>query len=302
MNRSSPLRLMPQLSSLAQALSWFLLSILLSNLSDLSAKFLGDDLHPSQITFTRFFLSLLLLLPIWWKKEPQKFVASDLSIHFLRGALLFIGTAIWFYGLTQVPLASATAIGFSIPFFTIFLASFLLGERIRLTRSLTTIIGFIGVWIILNPSQADFKLSSLTIVIATFLYALLDVVNKKYVSTISELNMLFYSSATGTLFSLFSAFPHWSLPSFSQSLLLLFLGMTANLILWCMLRAFRLGNASFLSPFRYVELLFSISFGYLFFGEIPTGTTLTGAFLILSSMLALGYLESQQKVATYAPA
>jgi S-adenosylmethionine uptake transporter len=276
-----------------RALAWFILSIFLSHISDVMAKYLGDDLHHSQITFMRFGISLVLLLPFCRQHHLLRMTSHEWSVHLLRGGLLFLGTLIWFQGLAYVPLASATAIGFSIPFYTFLLAALLLGERLDRTRSTMTLIGFLGVCVILQPTGSDFEWRSLILVVATFLYALLDVLNKKFSTRLAPLNMLFYSSLFGSLFSVLPAVMHWSTPSAFQLLLLTALGTTANLILYCMLRAFRLCAASALTPFRYVELILSVFFGWLVFGETPPLQTYIGAATILGSMLALSYFETR---------
>ncbi|MCB1136828.1 MAG: DMT family transporter, partial [Chlamydiia bacterium] len=169
----------------------------------------------------------------------------------------------------------------------------MLGEHMDFPRIAAIVLGFLGVSIVLGPSCWNLCWGSLTLVLATAIYAFLDVLNKRLVSELSTMNMLFFSSLVGTAFAALPALGNWTAPSLLQLSLLAFLGATANLILYCMLRAFQLERASFLSPFRYIELVFSAVFGFLIFGEVPTTATVLGAIVIVGSMLGLSLLENR---------
>jgi S-adenosylmethionine uptake transporter len=81
------------------------------------------------------------------------------------------------------------------------------------------------------------------------------------------------------------------------------LGGGANLILFCLLKAFDAVEISSLQPFRYVELLFAGFFGWTFFGEMPSVHTLLGAGLIIPATLYIACYETwrQRKKAVKIP-
>jgi S-adenosylmethionine uptake transporter len=230
---------------------------------------------------------------IYYGKES--YASSNFLIHFLRGSLLFVGMILWCYSLNIAPITSVTVISFTIPIFTIILAVFFLKERIGYVRLLVAILGFIGAIIVINPFHVSFNAASLLLLIAALLFSGLDIINKKFVPQETMLSMLFYSSLTIVILSIGPALYYWSPTNLHDLLLLFILGCFANLILFCILKAFALSEASALAPFRYVELLFSGISGWILFHEIPTLHTLIGAAIIIPSTLTLVYYENRNR-------
>ncbi|WP_010303140.1 DMT family transporter [Candidatus Odyssella thessalonicensis] len=259
---------------------WFLLSLVVSSLNDLIMKSLGHALPALEIVFFRFLFGALSLLPAVSVLERP-----NLRLHLLRGGLLFSGISLWCYGIQVVPLSVASLLGFTIPLFTLPLAYFFLKEKVTSCRWLATIGGFLGVAVIAVPSVQNFSWISLTLIAASFLFALLDVINKKVVRKESMISMLFFSALITALLSAVPTYFVWKTPSFSQLVLLFVLGLGANLIIYCILQAFKFVEASALAPYRYFEPLLASTLGFIFFQEVPESTTIFGALLILPMTL-----------------
>jgi S-adenosylmethionine uptake transporter len=191
-----------------------------------------------------------------------------------------------------------TTLSFTVPLFVLPLAAMFLRERVTWQRWAATIVGFIGILVIANPSSSSGLFSGLpvmTLIAATLAFAALDIINKKIVIQETMLAMLFYSALGTSIISLPIAAMVWVMPDLIELLLLALLGIGANLILFCILKAFAATEVSALAPFRYVELVFSAIFGLMFFGELPTIQVLMGASIIVPSTLYLVYYESRQK-------
>jgi S-adenosylmethionine uptake transporter len=149
--------------------------------------------------------------------------------------------------------------------------------------------------ITLQIHKNDFNPQNLILVFAALMFASLDILNKKFISKESMINMLFYSS----LFTAALSFPlslyNWKSPLNYELALFLLLGVGANLILFCLLKAFRILDASAVAPYRYLELIISGATGYLFFGETITKSTIYGAIIIIPATLFIIYSEKVQK-------
>jgi S-adenosylmethionine uptake transporter len=277
-----------------KALSWFLFSLLVSSCNDIIAKKLGQNISGFEIVTLRFFFSTVILLPFMFYAGRAGFKTKHLGVHAARGFILFAAIAIWCICLKSVPVVMVTLLSFSIPLFFIILAYFFLNEKIGPQRLAITIIGFVGILIVINPTQMNFNPITLTLVIAVILFAGLDVLNKKYISQESTVNMLFYSSLFTTLFSLApTIYAGWVSPNLHDLILCIILGAGANLILYALLKAFTLADATALSPLRYSELIFSAGLGYLFFNELPNNSIYLGAAIIIPCNLYLIYSESK---------
>lgn len=267
---------------------WFILGLLISSFGDVMMKYLGANVHPYQIVFLRFLFATITLLP-WFYIKRSSFVTTRLKLHFMRGLLLFGGISFWCMGLNVVKIALATTINFTIPIFVAVLAVVFLKEKFNIFRLSATLLGFVGIVVAMNPTAADFNVISMSLLLSALMFATLDVINKRFVTDESTISMLFYSNVFTSLLSAIPAFYVWVPVSYHDIFLFLLLGIVANLILYCLLKAFAIVDASAVAPYRYVELLFSSTLGYLFFNEILDSSILSGAVVIIIATLLIIY-------------
>ena len=92
-------------------------------------RHLGSDMNPIQAAFVRYAIGVALLLPTLLA-VPRGALRSRLAPHALRGLTHGIGVMLWFYAMTQIPIADVTALGFTSPIFVTLGAALFLGERL----------------------------------------------------------------------------------------------------------------------------------------------------------------------------
>jgi len=273
-------------------IGWFVLSLLVSSVNDILAKYLSSNLPTLEISFFRFFFGTLSLLPIIGFYGISSIKTRRFSIHFIRGFLLVIAISLWTYGLRYSQVTTATIISFTIPMFILIMAPLFLKEYVSNSLWMATILGMIGILITLNPKDVQFNAMSMMFIIAAMIFASLDIINKKYSIKESLLSMIFYSSLVTSLVGMIPLYFQWVKPNGPDILCLILLGICSNLILFCLLKSFRLINASRVAPFRYLELIISIILAYLIFGDIPTQNMYLGSALIIPCAL---YVESYKE-------
>ena len=274
-------------------IGWFLLSLVSSSANDVMSKYLGTRLHSFEVAFFRFFFSSIVLLPfvLYYGKNTLK--TSRPFVHILRGLLLFFGMTSWTYGLTIAPVTTATVVSFSIPLFTLVLAVFFLNENIIWQRWVVTVVGFIGLVVALKPHAEDFNPEILYFVLAAISFAMLDIINKKFVIKESMISMLFYSAIVTAIVSLPVASQYWLTLSSFELALLFVLGSSGSLILFFLLKAFSIVDATATAPYRYLELVISAIAAYFIFNEFPDKSTLYGAVVIIPATLFIIYSEKK---------
>ena len=279
----------------AIGIGWFVLSLVSSALNDIIAKYTGNNIGAMQVTFLRCFFSFITLIPFILYYGIETIKTHHPFVQIFRGLLLFVGIGSWIFGLGVVPVSTATAISFSIPLFVLVFAYFFLDEKIIWQRWVATIIGFTGIILTLNVHEADFNYQSLIFVLAAIAFASLDIINKKFVVKESMLCMLFYSDMITTLLSLAPALSDWQEPSMQQLGLLFILGCSANLILFFLLKAFSLVDATAVAPYRYFELAVASAGAYIIFGEIPNQSTIYGVAVLIPTTLFIAWYEAKNK-------
>ncbi|UIP91812.1 DMT family transporter [Wolbachia pipientis] len=272
---------------------WFILSLLSSVANDTISKYLSLHLQSFEIIFFRFLFTTITLVPFMFYYGIETFKTSQISTQITRGGLLFCGMTLWTYGLTVFPIVTATIISFSIPLFVILLAIPLLNENIIWQRWIVTVIGFVGIAITTKAHSEDFNPKILIFIVSALIFAILDILNKKLVIKESVISMLFYSALTTTIFSTPPLLFYWHMPSLLELVLLLILGISSNLILFFMLKAFALIDATALAPYRYIELIISAIVTYVIFNELPDKSALYGTLILIPSTLFIAYSEGK---------
>lgn len=278
-------------ASTARGVFWFILSLVFCNGGDILVKLISTDISSFQVAFFRFFFSFLILIPFVIVKRYRVSATCHLKVHMLRSLILVMATTFWISGVPHVDLTIATLIGLSVPLFILPVSYIWLKETISLDRILLTILGLLSIIFALQPRSLNLDYGCLSLLIAVISYGVLDVMNKRYAQQDSLLNILFYSSLFSTLLSLPSAILVWEPICVKDIILLIVLGLSANLILFSLIKAYQRLEVSFLAPFHYLEFPQSVLMGNLIFGEVVQMSTLLGATVNLCLSIYLTYQE-----------
>lgn len=280
-----------------QGIFWAIMIYFVGAINDVLAKCLGDRLHAVEIAFFRFLFSVLIVTYPVVKSKKNLFHSSIHHLHIIRGILGAIALGLCCYSVNIMPLAENTTILFSEALFMLPLAAIFLGEKIKMTSVIATIIGFSGLLIMFRPNAQNLNIMALIPTIAALLFAIMNIIIKKMVD-IKENSwaMLFYFGLYTTIISGLIVPFVWVTPNMRELLLLALLGIGANLIQLFIFLAYRATSASSISPIRYTELPFASLFGFLFFHQIPSPTTLIGAFLIILGTFVLSYCQKTQAI------
>lgn len=270
---------------------WFVLSLFIGIANDSITKYLSKNISINQIVFMRFLFSFITLIPVVLITGINQLKTNNIKLHITRGLLLFIAVSLWSASFKYIPITTVTAIGFTMPLYVLILSAIFLKERVGINRLLATVVGFIGVFLVLRPETTGAYFALIFLTLAALFFASLDIINKKYISTESTLSMMFYSALITTTLGGVNVISELKSLGYIQFVLLFLLGSGANLLLYCLLQAFKYVDASFLSPFRYLELVFSIIFGYVLFNEVVSLNVLVGAVVIIFSVIFVTYNE-----------
>lgn len=282
-----------------QGVFWITLVALTSNLNDILMRE-ASRLPAQEVTFFRYFFAVVTLLPFMLMNAKTAFKTERPALHAIRSLLLFGAIFAWAAAVKLVPLAVMSTFALTVPIFVLPMASVFLKEKVGWQRTLATLVGFAGIFTVVYGSSddANFLESLMTLnngtwylMFAALLFAMSDIVNKKYVSKESNLSMLFYIALGTALFAFWPAQNVWVMPTTQEFVLLFTLGAGGNLILFFLLKAFSATDVSALAPYRYTELFFAGLFGYLFYSEVPTFWTFVGAAIIIVATASIAYYE-----------
>lgn len=262
--------------------------------NDTMMKLVFADLDLFQAIFLRgLLLSLLIaLLALRGSQLLYRPTRHDLRILSLR-VTGEIGSAVCFLtALYHMPIANATAILQSIPLAITLAAALFLGEQVGWRRYSAIAVGFAGVLVIVRPGAEGFTLYSLWAVAAVGFMVLRDLSTRSFAQGVPSLYIAFVTAlATGLFAGAVALFRDWqpmALQHFgllSASAGFLFFGYLFSI------KAMRVGEVAFVSPFRYTILIWAIVLGVVVFGDIPDAWTLTGAAIVVVTGIYTFYRE-----------
>lgn len=281
-----------------------LLGALVMSATDAGGKWvMVHDYHVAQLNFVRGFFALAILAPTALKEGGLASLRTKRPFaHAARSLLLVCLAYSWFFALTTIPLAEATAIALCAPLCMTAFSVVLLGDKVGLFRWAAVFIGFAGMLLIIRPGTALFDPMFPVPAFAAMGYALYMVTNRLLSATESVTAITLYPQlAILAVSAVWVPFVWQDLtwPVFTGMALT---GVAAGIGHLLLTYAFRHASPSVLAPLDYTALLWATVFGYVLFAQLPDVTAWAGMVLIVLAGLIVIYREAHASRAKVAAA
>lgn len=212
--------------------------------------------------------------------------------HVGRMALGLVAMGLNFLSMVLLPLAEATAIGFTVPLFSTILAAALLGEATGKWRWGAVAIGFIGVLLIVQPGSGGVPLGGASVaLVAALLTAAVTIVIRRLGATEPATTTVFWFAASSLLplglLMLFVGEAHDA----ATFALLAGMALAGGLAQLTLTGALRLAPVAVVMPMDYTSLLWATLLGVWLFAELPSTSVWVGAPVIIASGLVIVWRE-----------
>lgn len=265
---------------------------------DTISKAFTAELHAVELVWG-YFIGFVLTLTSYFaaRRTPLRRLLATRRplLQVARPAFLVASISTLFVGLTYLPIAEATAIGFTAPLFITMLAVPLLGEKVGLHRWIAVLAGLLGVLIIVRPGGSVWHWSAAMPLIGAVCFAFYQLSTRLLAATEQTATTLFYTGLGGLAWTSMIVGFFWTPPLPIHWLVFIGTGAMGALAHLCLISAFERGQASLLAPFNYSKLIWVAVLGYLVFGDIPTVNTIAGSVVIVASGLYVLYRETRQQ-------
>lgn len=262
--------------------------------NDAIAKFVSDSMNMAQVMLVRGVFASMLVGVIAWQSGALTQLRHALnSMVMLRVAGDAAGTLTFLLALQHLPLANVSAILQALPLAVAMGAALFLGEGVGWRRWLAISVGFIGVLIVVRPGVEGFSVHSLLVLACVLFCAVRDLATRRIPEAIPSLLVSAVTSTAITILgaALLPAMGGWT-PI--QPSMVLYLALAAVLVLigyQFIIMAMRVGDISFIAPFRYTALLWAIALSIVIFGDFPDSAMIMGSAIIVASGLYTLYRE-----------
>jgi len=242
---------------------------------------LGSDAGVAQLVFLRNILGLGYMLVLVGVQRTVSLRTSRLHLHFMRAAVGVSAMGCLYYGWTHLPLGTAALLKQTAPLFIPILGLWMLGERISPILRWSLPIGFIGVALVLQPSNSTLQFAVVIGLLGAMLSALAKIYIRKMKETEPSRRIVFYFALFGALFSAPFALSSWSPLTLWQWIAVAAIGGLSTLAQLAMTRAYHNAPAGYLGPFTYSSVVIATLLGWLIWDESLGTLTLLGMLLIL---------------------
>jgi len=278
------------------AVAFMLLATIFIAGTMLAAKVLGTDtfgapMHPVQITQGRFVFALVALMSVAAVMRPE-INAPNWRLHIGRTSFGALGVTLMFASVAFIPLSDATAISFLNPVFGMMLAIPFLGEKVGPWRWLAAAIAFVGALVLLRPSPDTFQVAALLALGAAMALGSELIFVKKLANREPPLQILLINNAIGCVLITLAVVPVWSMPTLPQWGVLAALGLMMASAQTCFVNAMARAEASFVTPFSYLTLIFAALYDWAIFRVVPDWVSFLGAGIIVSGAALLAWREA----------
>jgi drug/metabolite transporter (DMT)-like permease len=268
----------------------FLAAVFLFAALDATAKYMNAFFAVPLLVWARYLVHFVIMLVFMAPGMGREIIVTSRPWLMSFRALMLVGvTLLAQLALKTLPLAETTALVFITPLLVALLAGPLLGEQVRRSTWLITLVGFAGVLLIARPGGALFGAGVAYALGAALCYAIYQILTRKLAATEHPNRLLFYTALIGTLSMSLTLPAYWDgqIPTPTQGLLIVSLGLYGGIGHFMLIRAFREAPASTLSPLLYIQLIWATLLGWWVFDQLPDLLAIVGMLIIGASGLSL---------------
>jgi len=270
-----------------------LLGTLFFSVMSVFAKLAGERLPTMELVLARVIVTLIMS---WWviKRIGIYPWGNNKKLLLLRGFAGFMGLSCYFYAIAHLPLADATVIQFCNPMLAALIAVFALKEQLRMVDVMAAVCSMVGVVLVAQPTFLFARGTPLDQVavgiglVGAIFSAIAYVVIRRLGSTEHHMVVVFYFPlVTGPVALPILAIEGLVLPQGFEWLLLIGIGVAAQLGQIQITQGFKLETAGRASSVTYLQIVLAYTWGVLLFGEYPNAISILGALLVLIGVFSV---------------
>ncbi len=247
-----------------------------------------------EIAMFRMVASLMFYLP-WIVRHGAAGMRTERpAAHFLRGFFGATSVFCMMYAVANLILADAMVLGFTIPLWSILASALFLGERVRLRRTIATMVGFAGVVLVVQP-QAGIAPAALVALLGAILASGAIITLKDLTRTEPSDRIVVYFLIVGALLLIGPALFVWQWPTREQWGWLALLGLFGSSGQMCLTRAYAAGEVTIIAPLDFTRIIIAGIIGFVLFSEVPDAWAFAGTAVIIGACVYIVRREAMLK-------
>lgn len=274
-----------------------LLSYTLYSFGDAMTKAFSGQLSVFEINF---FINVFAVVPAMLTKPVDTkwrdtFKLSSPRLMHLRSLAYTLATMGFIYALTTIPIAEAYSLAFLAPLFVTLLSVVVLKEHVSPMRWLLVALSFIGVLIVVRPGFRELQLGHFAAVFSAFNVAAATTILRVLSGKEKQLSIIAMNGAYQLVFCgvLMFVVGFGALGWFDLARLAI-IGLLGGMAQILVIRGLQTASASQVGPTQYVQILWAVIFGAVFYHEFPDQLGYVGLALLVAAGVATIFSDGAQ--------
>lgn len=262
----------------------------------------GTRIPAAESAFLRYAMGLVFLLPMIGALRQSRLSLRQHKLFWARGLAHTGGVALWFYAMARIPIADVTAMNYLAPVYVTLGAALFLGEKLALRRILAVVAALVGALIILRPGFREVGMGHLAMLFAAVFFAGSYLLAKRMSDETGPAVVVSMLSLTVTVGLVPLALANWVSPTGSELAVLFAVAALATAGHYTMSMAFAAAPVTVTQPVSFLQLVWAILLGAVFFGEGVDPWVVVGGLVIIGSIAFITMREAALKRKMRTPA
>jgi len=256
--------------------------------NDTLVKAAGQEVPLFQLVALRGLLATILVFALARHLGALhlRFGRHDRWLVAFRCVAELSATFFFLTALMHMPLANVTAVLQALPLTVTLGAALFFSEQIGWRRIMAIALGFAGMLLIVRPGPDGFSIYAMYALIAVTCVTARDLITRRMSPEVPSMVVTLATSLTITTgAAIASAFQGWVPMTAGSGMLIASAAVFVLLGYLFSVMVMRVGEVSFVAPFRYSSLIWALGLGWAVFGDWPDRITMLGAALVASAGL-----------------
>lgn len=275
-----------------QAILWMIATGVLFVAVTATVKHGAKDLPAAESAFLRYVLGLVFLFPMLRPLRDAKLTTRQKKHFWVRGFAHSLAIILWFFAMTRITVAEVTAMNYMTPIYITIGAALFLGERLATRRMVAIVAGFLGALIILRPGFRELSDGHFAMIGAAMLFAVSYLTAKRMADEVSPTAVVAMLSITVTICLLPFAIAVWQTPTPTELFWMFIVATLATAGHYTMTLSFAAAPVSVTQPVVFLQLVWSVLVGALFFSEPADGWVVMGGAVIVGATTFIAIRET----------
>ncbi|WMI67337.1 DMT family transporter [Mangrovimonas sp. YM274] len=280
--------------TLKKTITFMILSTFSFALMNVTVKYLSN-IHAFQLVFFRSLGSLVFTFG-YLLRHKIPIMGNQRKLLVLRGIVGVTSMTLFFMSMKYLPVATAVSLRYIAPIFAAIFAVLFLKEQIKPVQWLFFMMAFSGV-VVLKGFDTELQTYGLVLVLlaAVFsglVYTVINKIGTKDHPVVVVNYFMVIATLTGGLLSI----NHWTTPHGMEWPLLGLLGVFGYFGQVYMTKAFQSAATGLVAPMKYIEVIFTLIIGILWFKDVYSFWSFLGILLIVGGLiLNISFKERQKR-------